>query len=154
MEHFSCCAVAKGSAQVEPPLPRADDPLLAPFWAATSTSKIVVRRCAECGRLQWPPQPRCSNCLRERFSWQEIRPEGTLYSYFIARRSFHPSFAESVPYAVAIVSLSDGVRMIGRLVGVEPDEIVLDQPVSALFHEVAPKLTLVYWTPSAGAPSA
>ncbi len=50
--------------------------------------------------------------------------EGTIWSYVVYHRAFHPGFAAELPYVVAIVENADGVRYTGRVVGRREDVAV------------------------------
>lgn len=129
------------------PLPDVNDPLTAPFWAASAKRKLVVQECAECGYLRWPPGPLCPECQKEGGAWTEVRPTGLLWSVATYHRALDPAFADEVPYSVALVELDDGPRMYGRISG-DPGTFMLDTPVQATFYDVAPGVTLIGWTPA------
>lgn len=129
------------------PLPDVNDPLTAPFWAATANRKLMVQACAECGYLRWPPGPLCPECQAEGGKWTEVRAAGSLWSVATYHRALDPAFAEEVPYSVALVELDDGPRMYGRITG-DPETFVPDARVRAKFDDVAPGVTLVGWTPA------
>ena len=61
------------------------------------------------------------------------RPAGKarLYSYVISHRPA-PGFQDYVPYAIAVVELEEGPRMMTNIVGVEPtpENLPLDLPLS------------------------
>ena len=58
-------------------------------------------------------------------------------------------FEADVPYAVTLVQLSDapGVRLYGSLIDCMPEEIYQHMPVSAVFEDVTPEVTLVKFRP-------
>jgi uncharacterized protein len=136
---------------VPPPLPQIDDELFAPFWQAASEHRLEVRRCRRCGTLQWPPRPLCARCRSADLGWHEIGQLGTVFSYFVAWRAFHPAFADDVPYAVGVVELEEGVRMLGRITGIDPKELRIGMAVQASFEQRGPGVHLVYWRPRADA---
>lgn len=45
--------------------------------------------------------------------------------------------ADDGPYAVAIVALAEGVRMLTNLVGCEPDDVVVGMAVHVTWHELS-----------------
>jgi len=53
---------------------------------------------------------------------------GRIHSYTVVHRA-PPEYREEVPYVVALVELDEGVRMMTRLVDVEPAEVRVDLPV-------------------------
>jgi uncharacterized OB-fold protein len=52
-----------------------------------------------------------------------------------------------VPYAVAVVRLSEGVLIVGNVLGAEPSDIAIGQPVRVVFEEIAPGVTLPQFAP-------
>jgi uncharacterized OB-fold protein len=126
------------------PLPDTDDPVSVPFWEGTKAQKLIMPRCRRCSSSFWPPRINCPECLSFELDWVEVRPTGTLYSYTTYHRAFDPRFKEDIPYSVGFIELDDGVRMIGTMVG-QPDDLVVDGPVRAVFDAVTPEVTLVKW---------
>jgi uncharacterized OB-fold protein len=64
----------------------------------------------------------------------------------VAHKPLHPSVAEEVPYVAGSVELSAGVKMLGRLVGTELNEIEIGMALQASFV-VRAGVTLVFWQP-------
>lgn len=130
------------------PLPDVDDPLTAPFWAATREGVLLVQRCNSCHYLRWPPDPLCTECQTVGGEWVEVRPSGTLWSYAVYHRAMHRAFSDEIPYAVGLVELDDGPRMYGRLAGAW-DTARPDQAVRAVFRAVTDQVSFVDWEPIA-----
>ena len=131
--------------QLTPLLPDVSNPVLRPHWESAAAHRLEIPYCTECGTPQWPPRPNCLRCRAFEFEWREVEPRGSLYSYFVAHKPLHPSVADEVPYAAGSVELAAGVKMLGRLVGVEPDDVEIGMPLKASFVERAPGVTLVFW---------
>jgi uncharacterized OB-fold protein len=126
------------------PLPDIDDPAMRPFWAATREHRLTAPKCRACGRLRWPPTPICGACLSEDTEWTDVSGEGTIWSYAVYHRAFHPGFQADLPYVVAVVASADGPHFVGNLVG--PREgLAVGAPVAAVFDPVTPEVTLVKW---------
>jgi uncharacterized OB-fold protein len=136
-----------------PLLPDVTHPLLAPHWEAAARHRLAIPFCAGCGAAQWPPRTNCPVCRSFDMEWREVDPRGNLFSYFVAHKPLHPSVANEVPYAAGVVELPAGVKMLGRLVGIDHADIRLGMPVRASFVERAPGVTLVFWEADADAPS-
>jgi uncharacterized OB-fold protein len=130
-----------------PLLPDLGNPVLAPFWAAAREGQFVIRHCCACGQAQWPPRPTCAGCRGIEFKWRPADSRGTVYSYFVAHKPLHPAFEAEVPYAAGSVTLPNGLRMLGRIVGVDPDEVRIGMPVRPRFVRRATDVTLIYWEP-------
>ena len=58
-----------------------------------------------------------------------------------------------VPYATAAVTLPVGVKLLGRLVGVELDDIRIGMPLRARYVERSADVTLIYWAPDTDGPA-
>ena len=60
---------------------------------------------------------------------------------------YHPGFADSVPYAVVVVELEEGARMISNLLECPVGDIRIDMPVEVVFEELTPEVTLPKFRP-------
>ena len=76
---------------------------------------IKVLKCSICGKLQAPPVYFCKFCKSEKLEQTEVPGEGILYTY----STVHVPIAgleNEAPYTVAIVELTAGCKVAGRLV--------------------------------------
>lgn len=126
------------------PLPNVDDPLTAPFWAATRESRLVLPECGDCGYLQWPPERLCPECQHANRNWLEFPATGTLWSYAVYYRAFDPAFADDIPYAVGLVELDAGRMMYGLMVDDE-SALQIGARVRGCYDRVNDKVTLLRW---------
>ncbi len=68
---------------------------------------------------------------------------GEVYSYVVHH---HPPVpGKKLPIVIALVQLPEGVRMVGELLGVEPDQVRIGLPVRAEFVRIDDDLTLPAW---------
>jgi uncharacterized protein len=132
--------------EVAPLLPDVKNPILAPHWEAAARGRLAIRFCLDCDAPQWPPRYNCLACHGFAFEWREVADRGQLFTYFIARKALHPSLSDDVPYATAAVILPVGVKLLGRLVGVDLRDISIGMPLRARYIERSPDVTLIYWT--------
>ena len=73
---------------------------------------------------------------------------GEVYSYVVHH---HPPVpGKRLPMVVALVQLPEGVRMVGEMPGVRPDQVRVGLPVRAAFVRVDDDLTLPAWRPAKG----
>lgn len=87
-----------------------------PFWDALSEGRLITSGCRACGLLSFPPKPLCRACWSEDIEWRALHPVGTLYSFtrvHVVPRAF---IADGL-YDIGIVDLTDGVRLLCRLIG-------------------------------------
>jgi hypothetical protein len=68
---------------------------------------------------------------------------GEVYSYVVHH---HPPVpGRTLPITIALVQLPEGVRMVGELLGADPDQVRIGLPVRAEFVRVDADLTLPAW---------
>jgi uncharacterized OB-fold protein len=118
-----------------------------PFWAAAKRHELSLQRCGTCGSFRFPPAPVCPECTALGGDWTKLKGRGTIFSFVVFHRAFHKSFEKDVPYAVALVELEEGPRLVTNIVGVAPDQIRCDMPVELVFEDVTPKCTLPKFKP-------
>ena len=113
------------------------------FWAGTAVGELRIQRCEGCGRLRHPPGPRCPACGAAKPGYQVAAGTGEVYSYLVHH---HPPVpGKQVPFVVALVTLTEGVRVVGELLGVPPDQVRIGLPVRAEFVRIDDELTLPAW---------
>lgn len=136
-----------GTEPYAKPIPDLNDPDMGPFWAATRERRLTAQKCLECGALRFPAIPICESCLSERFEWVDVSPRGTIWSYVVYHRAFHPGFTPEVPYVVALVENDDGLRFTGQVRGLR-EQIAVGSRVTAHFDQATEEFTMVQWTVS------
>ncbi|GIW46065.1 MAG: hypothetical protein KatS3mg077_3347 [Candidatus Binatia bacterium] len=114
------------------PLPP-QTPEWAPFFEAAARGVLGVPRCQNCGAFRFPPRPVCPECLATNFAWESVSGRGEVWSYVVMHQVYHPAFAAEVPYAVVLVRLVEGPKIVSRLLDVAPGEIRIGMPVIATF---------------------
>lgn len=131
------------------PLPEVT-PEMAPFWEAARRHHLVMQRCRGCGTLRFPARDICSRCLSRDADWAQVSGRGTIFSFAVMHQVYHPGFAAEVPYAVVVVELEEGGRMLSNVVGCPVGEIAVGMPVEVVFEDVTPDVTLPKFRPRAG----
>jgi uncharacterized OB-fold protein len=130
------------------PLP-AITPEMAPFWEAAHRHELVAQRCVDCGAFRFPAREVCSRCLSRRVEWERVSGRGRVFSIAIMHQANHPWFASHAPYAVVVVELEEGTRMLSSLVEREPGAIEIGMPVEVTFEDVSPEISLPVFRPAA-----
>jgi uncharacterized protein len=139
------------------------------FYAHTRAHRLVVRKCAACGLLRYPPAHACPWCMDLGWTWQEVSGRGTIYSYEIVVHAIQPGFKEIAPYAVVLVELDEqrgqptpdeALRIVGNLVAADattPEaeaNVAIGKRVRVVFQDLADHLALPQFTltdqPAAG----
>jgi uncharacterized OB-fold protein len=113
------------------------------FWAGTAVGELRIQRCGECGELRHPPGPACLRCGALSPDHVIASGAGEVYSYVVHH---HPPVpGRQLPIVVVLVELAEGVRMVGELLDVEPDEVRVGAPVRVEFVRIDDDLTLPAW---------
>jgi uncharacterized OB-fold protein len=129
------------------PLPRMDG-LQGDFYRECARQgRLVFQRCEACGRVRHPPRILCAECASDRASWVPSTGRGTIFTWTVTHQAPHPAFAGQVPYAVVVVELEEGVRIVASLRGLAPERLELGRPVEVLLEEAAEGVPLPYARP-------
>jgi uncharacterized OB-fold protein len=118
---------------IVPPMPR-EDTASAPFWDATRARRLVLQRCDDCAGFVWYPRAACPRCLSDDLTWVEAAGTGTVYSVSVHYRAPAPELADAVPYAVALVDLDEGPRMLTNVVDCDPETVRIGDRVHAVWR--------------------
>ncbi|GGV49301.1 DNA-binding protein [Streptomyces longisporoflavus] len=110
------------------------------FWEGVARHQLLVQRCGGCRALRFPWLPGCNACGSLEWDTVEASGEGTVYSYVVMHHPPFPAF--DPPYAVGLVELAEGVRMVSNVVGVPGDKVRIGQPVRLEFRQVDAELEL------------
>lgn len=93
-----------------------------PYWDALDRGDLAFQRCSSCANAWLPPRTECPRCLGPDWKWESASGAGKLVSWVVYHRSYHPAFADRLPYNVAIVELDEGPRLITNVIGVAGGE--------------------------------
>lgn len=112
------------------------------FWEGCKRHELLIQRCKDCSTYRHYPRPMCPNCGSWNVEWAKVSGKGKVYTYIVAHRPFHPAFSGDIPYAVVIVELEEGVRMVSNVVDCKPEDIYIGMPVEVVFDDVTEEVTL------------
>ncbi len=104
-------------------------PVAAPFWEATKEKKFLLQFCATTGKAIWYPRDFSPHALGGNVEWREASGKGVVYAVSVMHRPGNPAMAEAVPYAVALIDLEEGARMLSNVVNCDPDSIKVGDKV-------------------------
>ncbi|MGW7263148.1 bifunctional MaoC family dehydratase N-terminal/OB-fold nucleic acid binding domain-containing protein [Streptomyces sp. NPDC054842] len=110
------------------------------FWEGVGRGRLLIQRCAGCRTLRFPWLPGCNACGSPEWDTVEASGEGTVYSYVVMHHPPFPAF--DPPYAVGLIELAEGVRMVSNVVGVPYDEVRIGMPVRLRFERCDEELVL------------
>ncbi|MCO6415102.1 Zn-ribbon domain-containing OB-fold protein [Siccirubricoccus sp. KC 17139] len=103
-------------SQTMPGKPMPDpSPETRPYWDGLAEGRLMLQRCAECGRIRHYPQPMCPSCHSMAADWVEASGEATVHSWTVAHHPFHAAFRAELPYVLVTADLPEGVRLLAQL---------------------------------------
>jgi len=123
------------------------------FWAGVAEHRLLIQRCTGCTTLRFPWLPGCNACAGQEWDTVEASGEGTVFSHVVMHHPSFPAFdpsGEGGPYAVALIELAEGVRIVGNVVGVPYDKVRIGLPVRLEFLRTDPDLELPVFRASEG----
>jgi uncharacterized OB-fold protein len=120
---------------------------MVPFFEAARRHELVVQRCAGCGTMRFPARAICSRCLARAAVWVPVSGRGTVFSFAIMHQAVHPGFAADVPYAVVVIELDEGPRLLSNLIDCPTGDVRIGMPVEVTFDDVTPEVTLPKFRP-------
>ncbi|MGD8719260.1 MAG: Zn-ribbon domain-containing OB-fold protein [Candidatus Zixiibacteriota bacterium] len=97
--------------------------------------RLEAGKCSACGTVYYPPRRVCV-CGGRDFETATLPMDGKLVTYTIIRVG--PSdFAEEVPYALGIVEVEGGVRLMAQIVDVPLEDVKTGMPLRLEFRKIS-----------------
>ncbi|HAM01026.1 MAG TPA: hypothetical protein DCQ30_02175 [Acidimicrobiaceae bacterium] len=106
------------------------------WWDAAAERRLLIVRCAACGRAHYYPRPFCPRCGADEVAWEEASGQATLYTWSVVHQNDLPPFRDKVPYVAAVVDLAEGPRMMTNVVGAEPESLRVAMALRVDFEEL------------------
>ena len=98
------------------------------FFERAREGTLTALRCGKCGELAIPHKEFCPACQQRAWQPVTLAGVGTIASYTVIRVAPRHHVSE-VPYAIAVVTLREGVSLIGRIVDIPLDTLAIGLPV-------------------------
>ena len=119
------------------------------YWQSAAEGRLVVQRCTSCDVYQFYPRALCASCAGET-EWVDASGRGTLHTFTVIRQNRSEAFAALSPYAVGIVELEEGVRMMSNIVECDVEELEVGMALEVLILKAADDVGLPFWRPVTG----
>jgi len=92
------------------------------FWEALGEGRFVTTKCADCGKVTFPPQADCPSCMGSNSQWVDLGTEAELLTFTFVQVT-PTSFVDHDPYVVAIGRLKDGLNVLAWVEGGDPAKL-------------------------------
>jgi len=96
---------------------------------------MEAAKCAKCGEVHFPPRRVCMKCGAQEFETVVLPEEGKVVTFTVIRVA-PDGYGDQAPYAMAIVELTDGTRLMSQVVDCVPTDVAIDMPVRLEFRKV------------------
>lgn len=90
------------------------------FLQALRVNKLKTQRCGGCQKVIFFPRTNCHKCGSDEYTWEDMNPGATLYSY-----SEIPATEKSPARNVVLVDMDDGFRMMSTVPDAGPGELAM-----------------------------
>ncbi len=119
------------------------------YWDGAKAGELRLQKCDACAKTYFPPRPFCPGCGSRKVSVVKASGKGKLYSYVIHHR---PAPGFTPPYAIAVVELDEGPRLMTNIVECEqtPEALQLDMKLEVTFEKLDDDISLPLFKPAKG----
>ncbi len=97
--------------------------------------RYEANKCSQCGKINFPPRLICPECQSREFETTKLAERGKVLTYTIIRVA-PQQFVDQAPFAVGIIELEDGVRLMGQIVDCDIDLMKIGQKVKLEFRKI------------------
>jgi uncharacterized OB-fold protein len=136
------------SASNPRPFPVSDE-ASRPFFEGARQHRLMLLRCQNCHHPMWPAShsgslpvtSHCHRCFSADLDWQIADGGGFLYSFAVMHQPY-PGFEDDLPYNIALVELTEGVRCLSTVVGCKNEDLVVGMPLQVVFEDLDEQISL------------
>ena len=114
----------------------------ADFYGYCKQGELRFQRCDDCGAWRHVPRELCAECGSWAWAWARSSGKGEVFTFTVVGRALHPAFADSVPYAVTVVEMEEGVRVLSRVADTAPEQLEIGMRVEVDFEAVRDEISL------------
>lgn len=111
-----------------------------PFFDGAADGKLLIKHCSDCGENHFYPRAICPHCFSGNTTWSESLGKGVIYSFSVMRRV-------PQPYAIAYVTLDDGVTVMTNIVDCDLDTLSIGQKVKVVFRKTGSEIFVPAFVP-------
>ncbi|MAI46043.1 MAG: Zn-ribbon domain-containing OB-fold protein [Hyphomicrobiaceae bacterium TMED74] len=117
------------------------------YWDGAKRGELLLQTCNSCSHTYFPPRPFCPECGSRDVAVVKASGKGRLYSYIINHMKA-PGYEP--PFAVAVVELEEGPRIMTNILECEPtpEALQLDMPLEVTFEKLSDEISLPQFKPA------
>ncbi len=115
------------------------------FYGFAKQHELRFQKCTTCGAWRHVPREMCAACGSFEWEWARSSGRGSVFTWCVVERALHPGWVSAQPYAVVVVELEEGVRLVTQVVDTPPADLAIDMPVEVVFDDLTPEITLPHF---------
>ncbi len=97
--------------------------------------RMEAAKCKQCGTISFPGRLICTECGHKEYETIHLSGKGKLETFTIIRTA--PSgFTDFAPYAVGLVNLDEGVKVLGQITDCDPETLKIGDRLSSKFRRM------------------
>lgn len=118
------------------------------YRLAAETGVLHVQRCDGCELHRQPARVSCAACGSTAWTWVPTSMRGEIWSWTVTHRITDPAFLDEGPFAIVVVELEEGVRVVGNTVGIPHDALRIGLPVRLVLDRRSDTAALIDVVPA------
>lgn len=97
--------------------------------------RLEASKCKSCGKVSFPPRLVCPECKSREFENIKLDDEGKILTYTIIRVA-SDTFSKITPFAIAVIEVNDGARLMAQIADSHIDEVKIGKKVKIVFRKI------------------
>jgi len=97
--------------------------------------RMEAVRCLKCQALFFPRRLICPECGNREFKTERLSGRGTLLTFTVTEVA-PQGFEDQIPYAVGIVEMDEGVRVMGQITDCDPAHLKIGDRMATQFRRI------------------
>jgi uncharacterized protein len=106
------------------------------FWREIPKRyRLEAGKCSKCGHISFPQRLICPECGAKEFEKINLSGKGKLATYTIIRVA-PEGFGDQVPYAIGVVDLAEGIRIMAQITDCDPETLKTGDQLVTKFRRI------------------
>lgn len=97
--------------------------------------RMEAGQCRKCKNIQFPSRMICPECGAQKFDMIRLSGKGKLITFTIIHVA-PDGFTDQLPYAVGIIEMDEGIRVLAQVTDCHPEELKIGDRLLAKFRRI------------------
>lgn len=117
-----------------------------PFWDGAKKRKLMLQYDPSTRTYQFWPRGCSVQTGKRNLEWKETSGKGEVYASTITHVPA-PGFEGKGPYVLGLIDLDEGVRIIGNVINVEPEDVAIGMRVKVAWEKLSEDINYFAFEP-------